>query len=948
MAVLPRFLGKFKAKPKTIEEQLAELDLMSMDALFAIAVENESDVLRLAAIARLDYGPVLIKLAYDDANANVQQKARQRMAELLDQGTVTLQQLTADGVDPMAQFSVLGFCQQGDLLEQLLNSSSDQKFFNQIALEGVSIKLRQLAAAKIEDEDLLKQLLKKTKGKDKQVYKIIRKKCDGFRDRDQRAAQTQAEIVTLCERLEAQSKRPFDKLFTPSVKYLQEQWVLLQAQADEAIVARVQQAIAVCQRTIDDFLQQQADVEAKEFAIANAAAQQAAIIEKLRGVLARLFASPVTEEERQSVEAVVEECRQQWLDTVQHKPAQKTDEKAFAQLEHGIAFQLQQLQQHGSLMDQLAALTGIQQEAPTEINAAVVDAAPSNHTAYDLLRERVKTAELLGADTRPQPLLDVLQLISEREKQGAEKKQAEKDQWRHLGALIRKAQSAIASGQSRPAAGIRRTIEEKRFDLASMPPYLARQLEQLDASLAKLLDWKDYAVTPKKQQLIEQMQGLVDSQENPEALATKIRRLQDEWKGLSKGAQDQALWETFHQLAQQAYQPCKVYFDQQAEIRQSNLDNRRMLLTQLEDYFSAQCWDGEQADSIDWHTVEKLLTTAIKEWRSYSPVDRAANKPLQHGFDRMLDAIRAKLNEHYQKNSAAKQQLIERALQLVDHEDNRRAVEEVKRVQAQWKQIGSASRSDEQALWKAFRKACDAIFAKRQQQTEEFKAQLDVNKDAALALQREVEGLLELSGQALLDAKARVAECQQAYKAVGSLPKAKANSLHQAFYQAIEQFDNKVSQQLQAAKEQVWLDCLTASDKIRRYQIADTATAEALEQEARAFIDGVEQWPKNGLAALEQKMARGAGDTTREENEQALKSLCIRAEILFDRPTPDEDKPLRMQYQVSRLEQGLGQKTPDKRPEMNALVLEWVAVGPVPTAIYQPLLERFLQCRESL
>ena len=104
MAVLPRFLGKFKAKPKTIEEQLAELDLMSMDALFAIAVENESDVLRLAAIARLDYGPALIKLAYDDANANVQQKARQRMAELLDQGTVTLQQLTADGVDPMAQF----------------------------------------------------------------------------------------------------------------------------------------------------------------------------------------------------------------------------------------------------------------------------------------------------------------------------------------------------------------------------------------------------------------------------------------------------------------------------------------------------------------------------------------------------------------------------------------------------------------------------------------------------------------------------------------------------------------------------------------------------------------------------------------------------------------------------------------------------------------------------
>ncbi len=945
MAVLPRFLSKFKAKPKTLEEQLAGLDQLSMEMLIAIAVADESDVLRLAAIARLDYGPALIKLAYEDDIANVQQKARQRIAELIDQGTVTLQQLAADGVDPMAQFSVLGFCQQGDLLEQLLVSSSDEDFFNQIALEGVSIKLRQLAAAKIEDEGLLKELLKKTKGKDKQVYKIVKQKCDGFRDRDQRAAQTQAEIVNLCERLEAQSKRPFDKLFIPSVKYLQEQWELLQAQADATIVARVEQATEACKQTIDAVLQQQADVEAREFAIANATAQQAAIVDKLRGVLAHLFVSPATEEERQSAEAVVDECRQQWLDAVQHKPAQKADEKAFAQLEHGIAFQLQQLQQHGSLTDQLAALSGIQTEAPTEIDTANVDAEGSGTPAYELLLVRVKTADLLSADLHPQPLLDALNLISEREKQGADKKQAEKNQARHLGALIRKAGSAIESGQSRAAAGIRRTIEEKRLALDAMPPYLAGQLEQLDAALEKLLDWKDYAVKPKKQQLIEQMQSLVDSQENPEALATKIRRLQDEWKGLSKGAQDQALWESFHQLAQQAYQPCKVFFDQQADIRQGNLDKRRGLLAQLEEYVSAQPWDGEQADSMDWQTVEKLLTTAIKEWRSYSPVDRAANKPVQQDFDRMLDAIREKLNQHYQNNAALKQQLIERVLQLVDQEDNRRAVDEVKRLQAQWKQLGSASRKQEQVLWKAFRKACDAIFEKRQQQTQEFKAELDANKNAALALQREIEGLLELSGKDLLDAKARVAECQQAYKAVGNLPKAKASSLNQAFYHAIEQFDNKVSQQLKAVKEQVWLDCLEASDKIRRYQIADTATAEALEQEARAFIDSVEQWPKNGLAALEQKMARGAGDTTQEENEQALKNLCIRAEILSDRPTPDEDKPLRMQYQVSRLEQGLGQKTPDRKAEMNAMVLEWVAVGPVPTPMYQALLERFLQCR---
>jgi hypothetical protein len=54
---------------------------------------------------------------------------------------------------------------------------------------------------------------------------------------------------------------------------------------------------------------------------------------------------------------------------------------------------------------------------------------------------------------------------------------------------------------------------------------------------------------------------------------------------------------------------------------------------------------------------------------------------------------------------------------------------------------------------------------------------------------------------------------------------------------------------------------------------------------------------------------------------------------------------LRMQYQVSRLQQGFGQTTSANDPNIQDLTLEWVAVGPVPTDIYQPLLERFQRSR---
>ena len=955
MTVLSRFLGNLKTKPKTLEEQLADLDQLPMASRLAIAVEGESDVLRVAAIARLDYGPPLIALAFEVGTTGVQQAARQRLAALADQGVITLDQLAGDGVDPVAQFAVVGFCQHDDLLKQLLNASSDEAFFYQIALEGVSVQARQLAVERVEDEARLNQLLKLTKGKDKQVYNIVKAKCDGFRERAQRAAETQVEIARLCQRLEAHSQRSFDQFYTARSQQLQAQWALLQAEADASVVARVHHATLACQQTFDAVLKQQADLAAQEVATAKAAQQQAVVIDQLRSGLAHLFDCPATEAEIASAQEGLQALRQQWRDASQIKRAGQADETTFAQLEDGITFQLQQLQQLGSFRDHLAGISGLSTTALAEktVDERPAETVASGSAGYDNLRDRIKTASLLPEDLQPQTVLTALTLMSERQKQVAAQKDAEKNRLRQLSTLIRRAQSATDSGQSREAMGIRRSIEQKQSEIARLPEQVSKQLVQLDAGLGKLLDWKDYVVEPKKQQLIEQMRGFIGSQENPEALATKISRLQEEWKGLSKGAQDQALWDTFHQLSQTAYQPCKVFFEQQAKIRRDNLEKRILLVTQLETYLSVQQWGMEDAgtevaetQTIDPSAVDALLNTAIKQWRSYAPFERAGNQPVQREFDQKIALIKAKLAAHYQKNAEIKRQLIDQVQKLVDEEDNRHAVDAAKRLQAQWKITGTALRKDEQVLWRTFRKGCDAIFEKRQQHADAFKAGLAANKNTALALLQEVEGLLKLSGNALLDARARVTECQKTFQALGDLPRADAQGLGQGFRQSVEQFDRQVSTQLQRAKEQVWLDCLLASDKIRLYQLSEHSDAAvALEQAARAYIAEIEQWPKNGLKALEEKMARGAGETTQDENEIALKNICIRAEILCDRPTPDADKALRMQFQMSRLQQGLGQKLPDKKADLDAMVFEWVAVGPVSTAIYEPLAARFLQCR---
>ncbi len=953
MAALSGLLNKMKRQSKTLQDQVSALEKLSKEELTAIAVGEGEEALRVAAIGRLNYGHPLTNLAFTCIVSSLQHKAKQRIAQLVDNGSINIEQLSADGADVMAQLSVVALCRQPELLQQVLGSTTDTELLYKVALEGASVKLRQLAAEKIDDEAQLKQLLKASKGKDKVVYRIVKAKCDRFRELERLAAETQVEIDTLCDQLELHSKRPFDKLFTARTKQLKMRWQRVEQQAPASIAERTQQALAACQHTIDKDLRQQADLEAREFAIANAYSQQQEIIADLCNLLASLYAINRQEADtEQKTTLLLLQCRENWSNSEHYKPSPEVDKKVFVQLCAGITFQLQQLAEFGPLLQHMKILDQAPEIPDTESESASNRVTEANDeqdrdATHQSLTVRLQSAQLLSNQVVPQSVIDARALLADREKQLADKKTVERNLVRHIGALIRKANTAIDKGQSRQAAGIRRAIEDKLPGVESVPAYLSGQLEQLDEVLDKFLDWKCYVVQPKKQQLVEQMQVLTTSEENPEALATKIRRMQDEWRALSKGGhgQDQELWESFHQLAQTAYQPCKEYYDQLADIRRKNLEKRKQMVAQLKDYIASQDWHA-----VAWKEVEKFIPTALKEWRSYSPTERKLTKPVQEELDYNLDVIRQKLNVEYEKNRCTKQQLIEQIKLLVDMEDNRRAVREVKHLQSLWKAVGVTSRTDDKKLWKVFRDYCGNVFDKRQQQMAEFKAELNSNREKALSLRDTVDSLAELSGQALLDARERVKQLHREFKALGNLPKAKASELNRAFADAIKQFETNVSQQRKAAQQQVWVDLLEASNKVRLFQMAAAndgelgGDVEALQTEVQAYIDSIVLWPKKGLAAIEMKISNGVGNGNIAEHEQALKTLCIRAEILADRPTPAADQALRMECKIKRLEKGLGEKAQDIKVELDSMVLDWVAVGPVSTALYEPLLERFKQC----
>jgi exonuclease SbcC len=935
MAMMSQLLDKMK--PKTLEQRLAELPTLSMEALTLIIEGDDPESLRIAAVAHLVDSPVLTALAVANDSLKLQQAAKIRIASLIDDSSIVVDEFSRRDMDSLVQLSIVGFCEKPDFLTEVLSTHTDEAFLYQIAIEGVPARLRELAAAKIEDANQLKQLLKDTRGKDKLVYKIVKDKCDQLRDQEKQAEQIQADIGDLCERLEAHSKRPFDKQFVGRATRMIAAWADLESASSEPLKSQSQLAIALCQQTIETHELELATVAATKATNEAAEASINGVVDQLHRLLSQLYASDGNAEEVAGIALAHQHQVEQWNQAKAIVAVNNSAMKTFTLANEGMKLQMQLFNEQGSLQTQLTLLASIPTDAETDEKAQV---------AFKSLKARLQTANILPSNIVPTLVLDARKILAKNDQYWADKKKVDIDRQRHINALISQANQALQKGLSRDAAGIRRTLERKLGALEKLPTAITAKVEQLDEALSKLLDWKNFAVEPKQQELIDQMQVLTESQDNPEALASKIRRLQDQWKSLSKDSQDQQLWEVFHKLAEQAYQPCKVYYDQKSEIRRSNIEKRRTLVSQLNDYVTAQPWEGNGAESIDWKLAEKLIGTAIREWQSYAPTDRDANKPVQKKFDRLLDSLRSKLSAHQQQNAERKQLLIAQVDALLENSDKRAATEKVKQLQAQWQKVGVVPRKQEQKLWRLFRASCDAVFAQRHQQSVEFKAELNTHKGVAEELIKEVLTLGALSGKALLDGRTRVTECKREFSAVGDLPKAAVASISQRFQSAVTAFDTAITNQIAQAKLQLWDNLFTASAMLGLAQTtSDESASDALLTKAQDFMASVEQWPKNGYQALEKKMARGSALDRTEDYQKALQLLCIRAEILADQETPPEDKALRMQYQVSRLQQGFGQNSSPNGVSIQDLVIEWIAAGAVANDIYEPLLERFNHCR---
>ena len=205
-------------------------------------------------------------------------------------------------------------------------------------------------------------------------------------------------------------------------------------------------------------------------------------------------------------------------------------------------------------------------------------------------------------------------------------------------------------------------------------------------------------------------------------------------------------------------------------------------------------FDAEGGPSPE--NVEKAareLHDIQERWKHVAEAPRAQAQALWHRYRQAADPIQAKAREFFAHraeerggNLQRKLALIERAEALADSTDWIKTAEELKKLQAEWQQIGAVPRQDTKVTWKRFRDACDRFFTRRNADLAERKEAWAANlakKEALCARAEELAASRDWDRSA-----AEIRRLQVDWKTIGPVRRNKSEAIWHRFRAACDTF----------------------------------------------------------------------------------------------------------------------------------------------------------------
>ena len=779
---------------------------------------------------------------------------------------------------------------QRELQAEALKANPSEGELEVLAIGGLTAGIRSEAAEALTEKATLQRVQKLAKGKDKGVYQIVRQKLQRIRDDEDRQRKLAETIQTIVRHAVEQARSDDTKLFEARLDALLQKWADVEAQASQQQTTEFLQAVHKCRERLREMQAEKDQLRHQQ----EQKSQRAETLSLLEDTLDELkHQDPDLEPSLASLDALQKTQENRWLEATRDAQVEKQEQKTYENLMQSLRSYISAVKRLGQHRDEIAALQAT--DSSDTDDSKLTDQASAILESVDWPR-----------DFRRPTVLDALNRIAGKPRPAKTDKPDSEEQKAmaySLRQVLDKLEEALDAKQLKESRQHFKAAQQLAKGLdhrhgKSLQP----RMHLLGGQLRELTDWQGFATRPKQESLCEQMEYLANQPMEPEAKAERIKELQNEWRGLG-GSSDRDLWSRFKQASDQAYEPCKAYFSAKSGLKQANLETRKAICDQLGTFLDNADWS-----SIDWKAAERIHQTAREEWKAAWPVEFRDNRPVQKRFDDLLKQLEAPLDTERKKNEALKQGIVERAEALIEHEPLGDAMNQAKALQTEWTSIGITRHREDRKLWQAFRKACDQIFARR-----------DARRDEQEQLSREAD---EKAGP-ILDA------CQSA-SADSSLDGLKAT---------LSELDSLRNEPLSA----------DSRDRVgqERSRLSGLVSTRQLQEQ----IDTWKSWinSRSSSALDSELLPQHWAGLAAEVGQPDPVELVIRAEILAEVPSPAEDQGRRMEIQVQRLAEGMGNTSSDsdKSRQLEMLVANWCVVQPV-DVVSEALAERLGKALEAV
>ena len=266
---------------------------------------------------------------------------------------------------------------------------------------------------------------------------------------------------------------------------------------------------------------------------------------------------------------------------------------------------------------------------------------------------------------------------------------------------LRDARAALDESSPLPTRQDREAIDGRLKSVLSALFPKVQELRDMD-------EWQRWANAGVQEELCQRVEKLIQ-EEDLAAAAKQLREAQGQWKQVATAPreQSQALWARFKAGSDAVRARCDVYFATLAEEQASNRARKVSLCEQAE----------ALSASSDWIRTADAIKALQAEWKTVGAAPRAQEKALWDRFHAACDAFFTRRREDLQRrkedwaaNLARKEALCQQAEAIAETTEWQKGIDEIKRLQAEWKAVGPVRKMRADDVWLRFRAACDRFF----------------------------------------------------------------------------------------------------------------------------------------------------------------------------------------------------------------------------------------------